>query len=403
ISVSAVSLGDFSVPVIDTRDETQNLYVAVNNLGSNPVTSVDYAYSFDGENFVTGKIETNIEPSSENYFVIPASTSVTGRGELTVRINSINDVEYSSVNTLPYIAIDNDGYHRNFVVEEGTGTGCGYCPRGIVGMESMAEAYPETFIGIAVHGDWFGSDPMTVASYQPLLEYYFTGFPSCIVNRDPIFIVDPSAEYLQAVYEFWASQAGAAEIGLNVIKPAEDASAIEVEASTTFAYDDADAKYALAFVIIEDGLKGIQTNYFAGQPGAMGGWGSKPQRVTWTYSDTARDIFDVWGIGGSVPSSVKKAIAYDYKYSLDMKNVKNIENTSVVAMLIDNETGVIINAKKVAYADYSASNGIADIATDATAPAEYYNIQGVRMDADNLPAGLYIIRQGDKVQKTIIR
>ncbi|MDE6653590.1 MAG: hypothetical protein K2K37_04295, partial [Muribaculaceae bacterium] len=41
ISVSAVSLGDFSLPVIDTRAETQNLYVAVNNLGSNPVTSVD--------------------------------------------------------------------------------------------------------------------------------------------------------------------------------------------------------------------------------------------------------------------------------------------------------------------------------------------------------------------------
>lgn len=404
ISVSDVALGDFTLPVIDTRAESQDLYVVINNLGSNVVNSIDYAYSFGGNEFVKGQVETDYAPSSENNLVIPVDVSVPGRGDLTLRIDAVNGMEYNAGKTISYIAIDNDGYHRNFVVEEGTGTGCQWCPRGIVGMETMAKTYPETFIGVAVHCDWVGSDPMTVDSYQPLLEYYLSGLPGCIVNRDPIFIVDPSKEYLQMVYDFWANQQGAAEIGLNVNKPEEDAKAIEVETTTTFAYDDADAKYALAFVIIEDGLKGIQSNAYAGGSyGAMDGWGSKPSRVSWTYSDTARDIFDVWGIAGSVPSSVEKGTGYEYKYSLDMKNVKNVENTSVIAMLIDNETGVIINAKKVAYAEYFDESGITAIAADADTSVEYYNIQGVRMDADNLPAGLYIIRQGDKVQKSVIR
>jgi len=41
------------------------------------------------------------------------------------------------------------------------------------------------------------------------------------------------------------------------------------------------------------------------------------------------------------------------------------------------------------------------VAADNAAPVEYYNLQGVRVA--NPTAGLYIVRQGDKVSKTVIR
>lgn len=44
-----------------------------------------------------------------------------------------------------------------------------------------------------------------------------------------------------------------------------------------------------------------------------------------------------------------------------------------------------------------------DEIADENAPVEYYNIQGVRVNNDNLPAGLYIRRQGSKATKVMVR
>lgn len=48
-------------------------------------------------------------------------------------------------------------------------------------------------------------------------------------------------------------------------------------------------------------------------------------------------------------------------------------------------------------------SGIADIETDEQAPAEYFNLQGVRVDSENLTPGIYIRRQGSKTAKVLIR
>lgn len=402
--VNALSMGDFTLPVVDASSGAAGVYCVINNLGSNPVSSVAYSYSLDGADTVTGTLDAEIAPESEGYVIIPVEIANPVRGNVNVSVTSINGNEYAASAELSFIAIEGEGYDRRFVVEEGTGTGCGFCPRGIVGLETMAKNYPDKFIGIAVHCDWVGTDPMTVQSYQPFLEKYFTGLPTCIINRDPIFNLDPSFENLKYCYEYWSSQVAAADVDIKVLKPEEKASNMSVETSTVFAFDDDAANYALAFVIIEDGIKGLQSNNYAGgKYGPLDGWESKASRVAWTYSDTARDIFGVWGIDGSIPSSVEKGSAYTYDYELDMSHVKNVEKTSVIALVLDITTGTILNAKKVGYADYSDPEGVSDVVAEADAPVEYYNIQGMRMDGGNLPAGLYIIRQGDKVQKSIIR
>lgn len=403
-ALSYISLGDFTLPVVNVADGSLGVQVGINNFGSNPVTSIGYIYSLNGADPVAGILDTDLPGETEAAAVIPVPVESTGRGAVQVVVTTINGQECNLGAELSFLAIDGEGYERKFVVEEGTGTGCGYCPRGIVGMESMSKAYPEKFIGIAIHCDWFGNDPMTVSSYQPFLNNYFDGLPSCIINRDPIFNISPSFDYLDYCYGYWLDQPGAAAVDLKVVKPMEDEKTLNVEASTSFAFDDASANYALAFVIIEDGYKGMQANYFAGGAnGPMDGWESKGQRVSWTFSDTARDIFNVWGINGSIPASVEKGTAYEYSYDLSLDHVKSLEQTSVIALLLDKTTGTIMNAEKVEYADYVEPSGISSAAIDLSAPVEYYNIQGVRMDGDNLPAGLYIIRQGDKVQKSIIR
>lgn len=401
-AVNALSFGDFSLPVVSMFDGKIDVPAIINNIGSNPVTSVGFSYSLNGAEEVSGTVDTEVPGETKAIVNIPVEGVSSGKNNVVeIAVTSINGNEMTIKNRLKFLAIEGEGYERKFVVEEGTGTWCGWCPRGIVGMEAMAEAHPEKFIGIAVHS----GDVMAVSSYNSFLSKYFSGYPSCIVNRDPNYNIDPSQENLEAAYELWISQPAPVDVDFVVTKTSLGFN-VTVDASTVFAFDDANATYSLAFVIIEDGIKGVQTNYYAGGSyGEMGGWQNKGSEVAWTYLDTARDIFDVYGISKSIPTSVEKGVSYEYQRSLNMRNVKNIENTSVVALVLDKTSGTILNAKKVKYADYAdpKEDGINDISADASAPVEYYNIQGVRMDGDNLPSGLYITRQGNKVQKTIIR
>lgn len=49
------------------------------------------------------------------------------------------------------------------------------------------------------------------------------------------------------------------------------------------------------------------------------------------------------------------------------------------------------------------TTGIGNVTVDAEAPVEYYNINGMRVDGDNLQSGLYIRRQGKAVTKVLVK
>lgn len=53
--------------------------------------------------------------------------------------------------------------------------------------------------------------------------------------------------------------------------------------------------------------------------------------------------------------------------------------------------------------DVTEAAGVADIAVETEAPVEYYNLQGVRMAAEQLAPGIYIRRQGNKATKVMVR
>ena len=46
---------------------------------------------------------------------------------------------------------------------------------------------------------------------------------------------------------------------------------------------------------------------------------------------------------------------------------------------------------------------IDDITTDNNAPIEFYNLQGVKVNANHLSSGIYIKKQGNKTTKILIR
>lgn len=67
-------------------------------------------------------------------------------------------------------------YKRSGIIEEFTGTWCGYCPRGAWFMDSLQDYMPNNVVEIA----WHNADEMTIPNVEDTAEGYFgvTGFPS---------------------------------------------------------------------------------------------------------------------------------------------------------------------------------------------------------------------------------
>lgn len=392
-TIDGATLNDFTLPIVNGTT-TLNPNVLVNNIGSNSLTSLDYEYSFNDAAPTSGNLTINVDGGNASWVEIPVGDMPDGRGQLNLTVTKINGIEMNTSASLPFMKIPGDGgYPRKFVVEEGTGTWCGWCPRGIVGLEYMSENHPDDFVGIAVHS----GDQMEVDSYRPFISKFFSGFPSCVVNRDPVFDVDPSKNMLEAMWQWWSSQVAPAKIDL-VVGVGE--TELAVKSTTTFAVDD-NNPYLLAYVIIEDGIKGMQTNYYAGGSyGECGGWEKKGSKVTWEYEHTARLIKDTFGLESSKIPTVVANTEYVASTFLPLSNVKDVEKCKVIALLLDEQTGVIVNAAVKACND--SADGIESNVIDLDTPATYYNIQGVKVD--NPRQGVpYIKVQNGKATKVTIQ
>ena len=87
---------------------------------------------------------------------------------------------------------------------------------------------------------------------------------------------------------------------------------------------------------------------------------------------------------------------------------QDLESNSIVTLLTLTPAATLnVNNIHVIYAeDPDATTSAIDsiiVDGDEDAPVEYFNIQGVRVNADRLVPGLYIVRQGSKASKIIVK
>lgn len=275
-------------------------------------------------------------------------------------VNGVPDENEIDNETSAYLMCLSSGYPRNVVVEEWTGTWCGWCPRGIVGMTYMNENYGDKgFIGIAVHWD----DAMQTNSYSEFVYKYVDGFPGCIMDRNISF--DPNAAYLEQYYNIHRQIPAITQISLSANYSAVNPTIINVESNVEFLLDAIDSPYRIAYVITEDNVGPYsQTNYFAGgKEGEMGGWEKSPAKVSTYFNEVARNIVTAMGIEGSIPVDIEKGKVYSHKYDISTSFIRNINNCHVVAMVLNKLTGRVENAVKTGI---TVTDGIADAVADGS-------------------------------------
>lgn len=293
------------------------------------------------------------------------------------------------------------GYVRNVLVEEFTGTWCGYCPQGIVTMEKLRETYTDgSVIPVAVHN----RDEMSSTTFSSVDQTYSTGYPSAIMNRQMyIKAIFPVADCIEEIEEYQSYPAPAKVTATAHFNAAKNGIIFDTKTAFSFGNDKASEDYVLSFAVTEDKVGPYeQNNNFSGST-TVPGWGNKPNKVETIYNDVARQYNS--GIAGSVPESVEVGKEYDFTYEMKFlaaSKISNKDNLNAIVYLINRKSNVVENAYMI---NSGALGGIDDIfedsAVDADAQVEYFNLQGIRVtDPQN---GVYIRRQGSDVQKVTVR
>ena len=381
------------------------------NMGYYPILSVKARAIVDNKEYIT-EIPLDTIPFLGSFDVqVPCiAPSKAGKQACYIQIIEVNGKadDYTADNELGYFPISLDeSYPRKIVMEEITGTWCGWCPRGAVAIEKLKEDYPDDFIGIAVHGYAGSTDPFVSDSYAPILDQV-SGYPSAIMNRltsvDPYYGFSDSDYGIKEIAELINKLPTEAQMGVSSTV-SEDGSEIEITSYTRFNVSLPEAPYTVAYVLVEDKVMGVQDNYYSSSYASQTGiteeslpeelkvlW-NKSSRYTTMFNDIAREIYDAYGIEGSLSGTIESGEVKQHTYTIAVpSSIKNLSNTSVIALLLDAYTGEIIAAEKAMVGEakltgidtMSNSNMNADVKVSAgalivsatNATANVYTIDG---------------------------
>ena len=312
---------------------------------------------------------------------------------------------------------------RSTVMEEYTGTWCGWCPRGAVGIEALTSDFGNAFIGIAIHRN----DPMEIPEYASILEKV-EGFPSCTLNRsvggDPFFgsVTGPGVEESYGIYKDVLAQQSelvAAKAGVDSEWIDEAGLRVKVTAECSLGYArDSDPAYKLVYVILADSLCGDTSKWFQNNdfhlPMAQHyktdpylGWLTEKGSIIrdFVYNHVA---IAAAGVVSGLPFQT------DGKWDIDTPKicgtvefglsdndlVQYKDKLSAVVIILDDSTGKIVNAAKAPIGQKNTSDvQVTDQDNSLNGHPMFFDISGSRNSS--LRKGINIVRYPDGTVKKI--
>lgn len=256
---------------------------------------------------------------------------------------------------------------KRVVLEEMTGTTCPNCPQGHIAIDVCERTYKDRFIPIGIHsydGDDLGADFVNYTSFLDL-----NGAPSARINRSKTSPTDKGIYYPMygkgnaVLYDMPEENLWYNVVARELAKPAlcditAQANLLNGGQNINFS---ADVKYALNteqqislfVVVLEDGIVSFQENNFANSDAAgLGEWGLGGTYGTYyaypvTHNDVVRDVIGQTyaGTPGLLPQRFEAGKTYNVSASFPTpKKIEDLSKTKIVIMLIDRETGEVINA-----------------------------------------------------------
>ena len=446
-------------PELTTLVKTKQQYpFYITNNSAKPITQITYSISVDGENGAEKSLDLSSPIESMETASIPYTTAFEEDGvhsvELNIsKVNGNTNINKQSSAAYSIIALEKSA-DRVSVVEEQTGTWCGWCPRGHVALDLLNKQLGDKVVTLAGHFANGESqvDPMNIyqldknsTQAEALADYGFVamqlssmlgggGLPGAMFDR--VVAADPyvganTTKGKNGTYEY-----GATDL-VNLLKEGNPSEAdfsmtaswaddkntdIKVDLTTTFNYNRFGSfPYGVAFVLSENGMTGKgatwkQLNYYsklAGVNGAsdfnnpdMAAWFKAGSYVSTTYDNVVVQAWNPFGNAAIVDKSVTdivkgEAIPFSTTLKVNSDLIQNYNNLTLSALLVNLNSLAVVNAAKVVLGNCAA--GIEDVNSEVNNNVvSRYNVNGMRINGAQ--KGLNIVKLANgKVVKMAVK
>ena len=451
LGFDSISLGSWYGNLNDSSDYYNNIILGANNSMdevlkiSTPVqaqgytlefkTSGGFSYAMTDDsrtlrinsisNLLLSIPDINLTKDAEQY-TLTFTPNFEGAGSMIVTGNILKvEREYDNVG----------------VLEEATGTWCGWCPYGAAALAFYADQYngengTNKVIPIALHGD----DPMQIS--EDVSDYYFTwmdnegsgGFPAISVNRQKTVTPSPNPTVVGSQLTTLFKNKSYAKAELTKVYCDNNEIWADYDVTTTF--DAPEGMLAASVILTEDNVQGVNSNYnqstFVSQNGDNAASIRSRLGEAWVpyfepyfgvtqinykniqYPHVARGAFPSYA-GNAIESTVKGENYSGRIHFTIPSSVKVKENTTVVIVIRNTSTGEIVAADELSYDSYTfesgiddavstmvnayVENGILTVNVEEDAVVEVYGIDGIRLLEGHAVSGInrYDLNTSNKV------
>lgn len=461
LDVSDCEANDATVranPELTTLVNTKQQYpFYITNNSAKPITQITYSISVDNVNGAEKSLDLSSPIESMETASLPFTTAFEDEGvhsiELKVsKVNGNTNINKQSSAAYSIIALEKSA-DRVSVVEEQTGTWCGWCPRGHVALDLLNKQLGDKVVTLAGHFTNGESqvDPMNIlgdnitSQAEAYADYGWVamnvssmlgggGFPGAVFDRvvatDPYVGVN-TKKGKNGTYEFGATALvkaiqeqipSEADFSMTASWADDKNTDIKVDLTTTFNYDRFGSfPYGVAFVLSENGMTGKgatwkQLNYFsklAGVNGAsdfnnpdMAAWFKAGSYVTTTYDNVVVQAWNPLGNAAIVDKKVTdivkgEAIPFSTTLKVNSDLIQNYNNLTLSALLVNLNSLAVVNAAKVVLGNCAA--GIEDVNSEVNNNVvSRYNVNGMRVNGAQ--KGLNIVKLANgKVVKMAVK
>ena len=426
---NAATLSDFGEKFASVNQDVI-FPVTITNSGLNGIQNFTYEVSINGakpfETTVTldNPVEKILDYTTVNVTFNTGEQAGTQKIELALtKVNGEpNEKESVAKGTLYVLS---EAAKKKPLIEEYTGTWCGWCTRGWVALEKLAADFGDDIVLVASHN----GDPMEIEEYMEVQNKYIEGYPSMLINRvanvDPYYGTDDYIPYyIKTDVEAAIADVAPASIAVEAVWADEEKTKINISTETKFFFEDENSSIAIGYILVADGLTGTgrswaQANYYTdyaeeyGNDPYLGDLTRMGSYITdMTYNHVAVAGWGVAnGIDGSISGPIKAGEAINNTFEADLNGVLIGEDRlssdpedhvavldliqdkelKVVAFLINQNSGEVINANQTILVDPIV--GISAIEEKAGAETVRYNVSGQLIKAPQ--SGLNIIKLSD--------
>ncbi len=271
--VASVGPSDLLMTVAKGQTVTKTIFTE--NKGTAPLTITPEVPSTSP--WLTAQSVT-IAPGTKQEYNLTINTSALTAGYYTTTVDlKTNDASQASVPVTVHLFVANEFNPQptKVVVEEGTGTWCGWCPYGHATIAELEDEHPGQIISMAYHGGT-ATDKMIFTAGQNLVNKLgLGGYPNATIQRwlfagqsVRMLDINSNPDNFKAYADTVLDRQPMAPASITITKAEYNPTTKKITGTVHIKFDAAYAlpagsKIAMTVVAVQDSIVGEQTKYYS--------------------------------------------------------------------------------------------------------------------------------------------